>query len=86
MVSRPILAILVITLAVLVVASCVLLGFQALLRFVGDGQGAAVILWIAVASLLLLVIDLVLLVGALGLNAISAPEGRAEPSEEPLEE
>lgn len=68
--SRRVFALLVGALAVLLTAFSVTMAFYALLSGLGDSTGARVLLWIAVAGLILLVADLVLLVGALGLRAL----------------
>jgi hypothetical protein len=65
-------------LPVLVVAFAVLMAGEALARATQDAAGARVLLWIAMGVLMLLATDVLLLVGALGINALA----RREPPEE----
>jgi hypothetical protein len=60
------------------VAFAVLMAFYALVSALGDVDGARTLLWAAIATLLLLVIDLVLLVGSLGLKALQGREDDAD--------
>jgi hypothetical protein len=71
--------VLVAALPVLVVAFAVLMGAEALARATLDTLGARVLLWVALAVLMLLVGDVLLLVGALGINALAT---RQPPEEE----
>lgn len=57
-------------LAILVVAFAVLMGFYALIGALGDAPAARALLWAATSCLILLVMDLVLLVGALGVQTL----------------
>jgi hypothetical protein len=70
LVPRRILIVLVLTLPVLVVAFAVVMGGWGLALGMGDPGGAMALRWIAMTCLLLLVMDGVLLLMALGLNAI----------------
>ncbi|MFN0020158.1 MAG: hypothetical protein ACKVP0_18005 [Pirellulaceae bacterium] len=79
MVPRRILTVLVLGLPVLLVAFAVVMGGWGLAQGMGDPAGATALRWIGVACLMLLVIDVVLLVMALGLNAIEASGGREPP-------
>ena len=56
-------------LAILLVAFAVLMAFYSLFLGLGDGPSSRVLLWAAMTCLILAVIDLVVLVCALGLNA-----------------
>ena len=78
MISRPILASLVFGLLLLLVAFGVIMGGAALTHATGDGGGAVALRWVGTACLMLLVADLVLLVGALGLNAALPPDRRRD--------
>ena len=70
MIPRPILTVLVLLLPVLIVAFAALMGGSALAQAMQDEPGAKVLRWIGVGTLLLTVVDLILLVGALGLRAL----------------
>jgi hypothetical protein len=70
LVPRRIFAVLVSGLAIFIVAFAVLMAFYALVSALGDSPGALVLLRSAVATLVLLLVDLLLLVGALGLAAV----------------
>jgi len=59
---------------VLIVSFAVLLGASALTQAAGDQPAAFVLKWIAVAAVMLLVVDLLLLVLALGVNAVARGE------------
>ena len=71
MVPRPVLVGLVFALPVLVVAYGVLMGGAVLAQATLDEGGALALRWTAAAALMLLIVDLVLLVGALGWNAVA---------------
>jgi hypothetical protein len=68
--------VLVLALPVLIVAFAVLMGGCGLAQGLGDPGGAAALRWIAVACLLLLVMDALLLLLALGLSAIEERDRR----------
>ena len=70
-VSRRVITILVAGFASLGVAFSLLLSVSALVASLGDAQGAIVLRWIACGCGILVAIDFILLVVALGLNAIS---------------
>ena len=70
MVPRPVLTLLVFGLVLLLVAFAVLMAFYALVSAMGDPKGATALLWAANTCLVLLVIDMVLLLAALGLKAL----------------
>lgn len=69
-ISRRLFSVLIGSLAVLVVALAVIVPFHLLLRALGDVAAARALLWASVACLMLLLVDLVLLVAALGCKAI----------------
>jgi hypothetical protein len=79
LVPKRILTVLVLALPVLVVAFAVVMGGWGLALGMGDLAGATALRWIAVACLMLLVMDGLLLLMALGLNAIEASGGREPP-------
>jgi hypothetical protein len=70
LVPKRILTVLVLALPVLVVAFAVVMGGWGLAQGMGDPAGATALRWIAVTCLMLLVIDVLLLLMALGVNAI----------------
>lgn len=72
------LVVLVAALPVLIVAFAVLMGGESLARATADAVSARVLFWVAMGALMLLVVDVVLLVGALGINAVA----QREPPEE----
>jgi len=74
-VPRSVLVVLVFALPVLVVAFGVLMGGAMLAQATLDEGGALALRWTAAAALMLLIVDLVLLIGALGWNAVSGREG-----------
>ena len=73
MVSRRVITILVAGFASLGVAFSLLMAVSMLVAALCDALGATVLRWVACACGILLAIDLVLLVVALGLNAIETP-------------
>jgi hypothetical protein len=70
-IPRPVLAILVFALPLLIVTFAVVLGVSALTQAMQDEAGARALRWISVGVMTLAVIDILLLVGALGLQALS---------------
>jgi hypothetical protein len=72
MIPRWFLTTLVFGLPVLVVTFSVVLGAAALAGGLGDAAGSRGLFWFAMAALVLLVIDVVLLVAALGIRALEA--------------
>ena len=78
MVPRQILAFLVYALPLLVVAFAVLMGGFSLASATNDQPGANVLWWIAMSCLMLTAADVVLLVGALGVNSLSRPDNRSD--------
>lgn len=70
MVSRRVITVLVAGFATIGVAFALLMAASMLAAALGDALGARVLAWVATGCGLLLAIDLVLLVVALGLNAI----------------
>ena len=78
MIPRQILTVLVFALPVLVVAFGVLMGGFLLAQAVQDSPGAEVLRWIAIGVLLLMVTDIVLLVGVLGIHALGDQDDRSD--------
>jgi hypothetical protein len=76
MIPRPLLTTLVFALPVLVVALAVILGAAALAGGLGDVAGARGLFWTAMATLILLVIDALLLLGILGIRALEERHDR----------
>ena len=74
MIPRPLLLVLVFSLPILVVAFGVILGASSLAQALGDSAGGRALFWVAMGALILLVIDALLLVGALGLRTLAADE------------
>jgi hypothetical protein len=64
----------------LVVAFGVLMGGFLLAQAMQDSPGAEVLRWIAIGVLLLMVTDIVLLVGVLGINALGDQDDRSDSS------
>ena len=71
MVSHRVLAILVLSLAILIVVFAVLMSFYVLVSALGDESAARVLLWIGITCLMLFVTNLIFLVGCLGINAVA---------------
>ena len=69
--SRPFFALLVYSLPILVVAFAVLMGARTLADATGDSTGSGVLRWIAIGCLILLVTDIILLVGTLGVRELN---------------
>jgi len=80
MIPRRILTVLVFSLPVLVVAFGVLMGGFVLAQATEDAAGAKVLRWVAVSALMLTIADVVLLVGALGINALGDRDDRSDTS------
>lgn len=74
MIPRPILSLLVFGLVLLLVAFSVLMAFYALISAMGDSAGATALLWAAIICLVMLVVDMILLLGALGLRSLRDEE------------
>jgi hypothetical protein len=77
-ISRQILAALVLALPVLVVTFAVLAGASMLAAGMGDATGARALQWIAVGTLTGLTIDALLLLAALGIRAVEEEDNRRE--------
>jgi hypothetical protein len=73
--------VLVFALPVLVVAFAVILGAAQLAAAMEDAAGGRALLWVAIGALILLVIDVLLLVGVLGLKSLGADSPDDEPRE-----
>lgn len=79
MISKRALLALVFAMPILVVVFGVLMGGYALAQAMQDLWGARVLLWIALAALMLLAADALLLLLALGINAVSdAPRDHSD--------
>lgn len=70
MIPRWLLTTLVFALPILVVAFGVVLGASSLAAGLGDASGARGLFWFAMAALILLVIDALLLITLLGIRAL----------------
>ena len=70
--------ILVLALPLLVAAFSVLMGGAALAAATEDAAGAQALRWVAIGVLMLTVVDLVLLVGVLGLKALEKETDRPD--------
>ena len=70
MIPRRLLTKLVFALPILITSFAVILGAALLAQALGDVAGARGLFWIAIGALIALVIDVLLLVGALGLLAL----------------
>jgi len=73
---RRALLVLVFAQFVLLVAFAVLVGGYALATTAGDPWGASVLWWLAMGCLMLIVTDVLLLVGVLGITALIQSEPR----------
>jgi hypothetical protein len=83
MMPRWYLPTLVFSMPVLVVAFGVVLGGSALAGGLGDVAGSRGLFWIAMAALLLLVIDAVLLLCLLGIRALEREKSREDDEQQP---
>jgi len=77
-ISRPIIAILVVTALVLPLAQAVLFLVGLLLRAMNDLPGYGIVEWIILITLVVWVFDLVLLVVALGIRALGPPDSTSD--------
>lgn len=82
MIPRRLLFILVISLPVLVVSVAVVMAAHALLAATEDKPAVAAMRWVGTGLVLLTVVDLVLLVGALGIQSLGAREDQPDESDE----
>ena len=78
MIPRRYLAALVLALPVLVVTFAVLAGASFLAAGLGDAPGAMALKWVALGFLIVLVIDAILLLGALGIRAVQEEDENQE--------
>ena len=76
MVSRRVITVLVAGFASLGVAFALVLAVSTLVAALGDAFGATALRWVACGCGILVVVDLILLVVALGLNAIDDTDRR----------
>ena len=81
MIPHGLLTFLVYALAVLAIMSLALIGAYTLAQATGDAQAARVFGWVALTSLFALVVDVVLLVAVLGMNAIMEQHRRRDGEE-----
>ncbi len=81
MVPKKLLQVLVFALPLSLVGFAVLMGGSALARALGDPGGARALGWIAAAVLMLGLTDMILLITALGLQALAGPP--PDPSGDP---
>jgi hypothetical protein len=70
MIPRWLLTTLVFALPILVLTFGVLAGASSLARGLGDAAGARGLFWIGMMALILIVVDVLLLVGVLGIRAM----------------
>lgn len=70
MISRKLISALLATLSILIVACAVLLGFQLLLSALQDSAAAATLGAVSLGCVILLVVDVLLLVGALAIRVL----------------
>jgi hypothetical protein len=70
MIPSKVISALLAALTILTVACAVLMAFQLLLGALQDGGAADVLRWIGFGCLLLLIVDVLLLVGALAIRAV----------------
>lgn len=80
-IPRPLLVALVFALPILVVTFAVILGASSLAQSLGDAAAAQALLWVAIGALIVLVIDVLLLVGVLGIQALGPDSQGDEPRE-----
>ena len=73
MIPRWLLTTLVFALPILMVTFGVVLGASSLAAGLGDAGGSRGLFWFAMAALILLIIDVLLLVAALGIRALAEP-------------
>jgi hypothetical protein len=76
-VPRRVFAILTTLLVVITIVVAAVFCLQSLLASLGDVTGARVARWVGMAGLAALLIDALLLLAALGLNAMRAPDDRS---------
>lgn len=81
MVPRKMLAVFVVALPVLITTFAVLMAGQLLAEGMGDVGGQKVLRGVAIGVLVVVGVDLVLLVGAVGVNSLERPGPRQEPSD-----
>ena len=78
MIPRLFLATLVFAMPFLIVVFAVVIGASLLTQSLGDVAGARILFWTAMTALVLLVIDALLLLGALGLRALDVHPDRPD--------
>jgi len=80
-VSRRLLMVLVYAMPVLIIAFAVVMGGQSLAAAVEDTTGALVLRWIGAVCMMLLAVDVTLLMGVLGLEALNNSQDRSDEDE-----
>ena len=83
MIPRIVLKALLAAYAVLIVTATVLFGSFALASGMGDGMGARVLFWLGTGSLICLLIDSLLLLGALALMHVGPKAASDRSTDEP---
>jgi hypothetical protein len=78
-IPRRYLVVPVLALPVLVVTFAVLAGATFLAVALGDAPGAAALKWVALGSLIVLVIDAIVLLALLGIRAVQEDEDQTRP-------
>jgi hypothetical protein len=78
-IPRRYLVVPVLALPVLVVTFAVLAGATFLAAALGDAPGAAALKWVALGSLIVLVIDAIVLLALLGIRAVQEDEDQTRP-------
>ena len=78
-IPRRYLVVPVLALPVLVVTFAVLAGATFLAAALGDAPGTAALKWVAMSSLIVLVIDAILLLALLGIRAVQEDEDQTRP-------
>ena len=74
MIPRSLITVLVLALPVLVLVFAVVMAASALTEAMGDGAGSYGLFWCAMAALLLVIIDALLLLMVLGIRALQDAE------------
>jgi hypothetical protein len=80
-IPRSVLLTLVFALPLLVVTFAVAMGGHALAQATSDAAGAQGLWWVAMGCLMLTCVDLVLLIGVLGIRSLGQPDDRNERDE-----
>ncbi|MBC8351225.1 MAG: hypothetical protein H8E66_04515 [Planctomycetes bacterium] len=78
MISNKVVTALLAAFAILIVSCAVLMGFQVLLSSLHDAAAAQVLQWVGFGCLALLVIDVLLLIGALAVRSLDQDRHRPD--------